>query len=693
MLRPFARYLGITVILALSVRAVLADQPQGDVAEVVERATKAAVAKVAPSIVQIETSGGTDVVGAGAGSPLLRRGTGPTTGVVLSTDGYVISSSFNFANKPAAIFVSVPGHKDRYVARVVAEDHTRMVTLLKIDAKSLPVPAAAPKKEIRVGQWALACGRTWSGLDTPPSVSIGIVSALGRIWGKAIQTDAKVSPVNYGGPLVDLEGRVLGILVPASPRGQDETAGVEWYDSGIGFAIPLEDINRVLPRLKKGDELRKGVLGITLQSADIYATAPAIASVAPDSAAAKAGIKPGDVVTAINGKPVVRQAQILHFLGEKYEGDVVAVNVRRDKKELHFDNLKLSGNASVEQHSFLGILPIRDDPLPGEEVRYVFPKGPAAAAGLKAGDRIVKIGLGGMPPRPFLGRDRLTRILDRLPPGTVLNLEVLRGKKTEKIKVTLGTLTGEVPDRVPEKATAGKALARRPTPGTPPAPPALPKPKAKPEKKAETGLLKRTTQARDHEYWLYVPKDYDPNISYALVVWLHPEGKNKDRITQELIDAWEDFCSDSHIILLCPRAENPNGWLGSESDFVLHTIQDVEGEYTIDRQRIIAHGMGVGGQMAFYLGFHAPDVIHGVATTGAAFTTAVRDNPSNARLAFFVVAGGKDPRLATIRESKDKLAARKLPLVYHESPEMGHQYLDAVMLHELIAWIDALDRQ
>ena len=57
--------------------------------------------------------------------------------------------------------------------------------------------------------------------------------------------------MNYGGPLIDISGRVLGVLVPASPHAQDETAGVEWYDSGIGFAIPMEDINAVLPRLRK----------------------------------------------------------------------------------------------------------------------------------------------------------------------------------------------------------------------------------------------------------------------------------------------------------------------------------------------------------------------------------------------------------------------------------------------------------
>src|SRR5262249_3499016 len=135
----------------------------------------------------------------------------------------------------------------------------------------------------------------------------------------------KVSPVNYGGPIVDIQGRVQGILVPASPRGQDETAGTEWYDSGIGFAIPPEGINAVLPRLKEGKDLKRGLLGITLQSPDIYGATPVVGSVAPESTAAKAGIKAGDIIAEIDGHKVVRQAQILHLLGNKYEGDKVSV--------------------------------------------------------------------------------------------------------------------------------------------------------------------------------------------------------------------------------------------------------------------------------------------------------------------------------------------------------------------------------
>ena len=220
-----------------------------------------------------------------------------------------------------------------------------MLTLLKVDATGLPVPTPAPKKQLRVGQTVLALGRTWTGVEASPSMSVGIVSALERIWGKAVQTDAKVSPVNYGGPLIDLEGRVVGVLVPASPRGQDETAGVEWYDAGIGFAVPLEDINAILAKLQLGKDLKRGILGVSLESEDLMGGPPVVAIVAPDSTAIRAGIKAGDVIIEIDGKPVLRQAHMMHLLGGKYENDQIALKVRRGKEELTFPKLTLAASA------------------------------------------------------------------------------------------------------------------------------------------------------------------------------------------------------------------------------------------------------------------------------------------------------------------------------------------------------------
>src|SRR3954470_5113411 len=153
-----------------------------------EQAIKAAAARVAPMTVAIETVGGTDVIIAGPRGQRIRKGSGPTTGLIVSADGYVITSAFNFANKPSDILVALPGKKERYVAKVVATDQTRMLTLLHLlnfKETNLPIPVAFPKDDVKIGMTVLAVGRTLAiNVDDVPSVSQGIVSAVGRIWGK-----------------------------------------------------------------------------------------------------------------------------------------------------------------------------------------------------------------------------------------------------------------------------------------------------------------------------------------------------------------------------------------------------------------------------------------------------------------------------------------------------------------------------
>lgn len=680
------RFFQVAVMLMVAAPALAQD----DLYEAQQKTIRAAAAKVAPSVVQIQTSGGLDTVGA------VRKGSGPTTGLIVDGEGFIISSAFNFANKPTEIFVTVPGHKDRYYAKIVANDQTRMLTLLKIEVKGLPVPAPSVKKDFKVGQTSIALGRALAGTDAPPSISVGIISALDRIWGKAMQCDAKISPVNYGGPVVDIHGKVQGVLVPASPRGQDETAGVEWYDSGIGFAIPLEDINAVLPRLKKGENLNRGLLGITPQSGDIYSGAPVIGTVAPDSAAAKAGLKQGDVILEIDGQKIERQAQVMHALGKKYEGDTVAVKIKRGSETLDFPALKLTGALTVYAHSFMGILPMRDDPELGVEIRHVFAKSPAEAAGLKAGDRIMALGVGKQGKQPFAGREGLATLLNALTPGAEITLDVRKKGEKNNTAVTLKleAMPDAVPEKLPEVSSVKKALEPKKTVGNAPPMPPAPAPKKEDPKKVDTGLLKRSNAARDHEYWVYVPENYDPNVAHAVVVWLHPVGKGKEKDAEAFVRLWEDACTDQHIILIGPRATNETGWLVSEADFVRETIRDVASQYTVDRQRIIAHGMGVGGRLAYYLGNNNRDTFRGVATVGAELGTPMRGNVANQRLAFFLISGNKDPRAAKIAETNTKLRDLKFPVTYRELKDRGHEYLEQSKdtLEELVRWVDSLDR-
>jgi serine protease Do len=698
----------LPVCLGLTVLSATAEEDPNDVQE---KAIKAAVKKVAPSVVQINTIGGTDRVVAGPRGTQIRKAIGPTTGVIVEADGYVISSAFNFINQPKTILVGVPGHKKAFPAKVVATDNSRMLTLLKIEATGLPVPEAAPKKEFEVGDWSIALGRTLDpNIANLPSMSVGIISALDRIWGKAIQSDAKVSPVNYGGPAIDVHGRVQGILVPASPQGDDSTAGIEWYDSGIGFAVPLEDIKAVLPRLKKGENLKRGLLGIGMPNPYDYAQKPVVGVVTPQSAAAKAGIQPGDVIIEIEGKPVERVAQILHLIGPKYEGETVSLKVMRKDKEITLKDLKLVSTVAAFTHAFLGIVPMRDDPELGVAIRYVYPKSPAAKAGLKEGDRIMKVGAA-QGNRPLIalngqkaGRDQLTDLLNPLPPGTDIRLEIIRkGKKkpetvTAKVESLPDTTVSVVPESLPELATFKKALEPRWTldaKGMPvkPKPPAN---KAKP-KQPETGLTKHLNATGDRTYYVYLPDNYDPNIAHGVVLWLHPAGKFKKEDVEAFTNTWDDLdtnyiASENHLILVCPVTEQRNGWVPTDSDFVLAVMRDVLGRYTVDRQRVVAHGMSVGGQMAYHLAFSARDIFRGVATTGAVLAKQPQDNVAQQRLSFFVVAGDKDPLAKPIKQSKDKLTERKFPVIYREIKNMGAQYLNEATLKELARWVDSLDR-
>src|SRR5262249_5086877 len=157
----------------------------------------------------------------------------------------------------------------------------------------------------------------------------------------------------------------------------------------------------------------------------------------------------------------------------------------------------------------------------------------------------------------------------------------------------------------------------------------------------ETGFFERKDAAGERSYWVYVPEGdhYDPNVSCTLLIWLHPAGKGKDRDLKEVADFWQDFCDRYHIILLCPRAENETGWAASEADFIREAARSLMDHYTIDKRRVIVHGMGIGGQMAFYLGFHVRDLLRGVATTGAALANQPKPVVPSQPLSFFIATG------------------------------------------------------
>lgn len=299
------------------------------------KAFRVAAAQVEPCLVTIDTVGGvgfdrTNKKQRQKIGGLARPGEGPTTGVIVREDGLILTSTFNFIRQPRIITVTLADGR-QYVAELLGRDDTRKVCVLKIKdetVKGLPTPRVAPVDSLRIGQWAISVGLGYGG--DKPTVSAGIVSALGRSNGKAVQTDANLSPANYGGPLLDIDGRVIGICTPLNPRTPGAAgAGSEWYDSGIGFAIPLDGLDPIVERMAKGEKIQRGLVGIQPAPKSPEGGGVTVMRVADDSPASEAGLQKDDVITAIDGEPVKDFAALAKALGRHIAGDEVVVSYKR----------------------------------------------------------------------------------------------------------------------------------------------------------------------------------------------------------------------------------------------------------------------------------------------------------------------------------------------------------------------------
>ncbi|MCD4727744.1 MAG: PDZ domain-containing protein, partial [Pirellulales bacterium] len=589
-----------------------------------QTALRAAVERVAPAVVQIETLGGLEQV---EGKLL---GTGPTTGLVVGSQGYIISSAFNFAAQPASILVRLTDGT-RKPAKLVATDHARMLVLLKIDVdKPLPVGEIAPRGEMRVGQWAIAVGRTFQ--RARPNMSVGILSALDRVWGKAIQTDAAVSPNNYGGPLIDIHGRVLGVLVPLSPKATGRMAGIEWYDSGIGFAIPAEDVRRALPRLIKGEDLYRGLAGISLKGPNLYTGRPIIAACLPKCPATEAGLQAGDEIVEIDGRPITRAAEVNTEIGRMYAGDKVSITVLRGDQRLERE-MQLVAKLEPFQHGFLGILPMRFNARDGVAVRYVYPKSPAAEAGMEPGD--VLVSLDGEPIKDRIG---LIEKIGSLEPGTEVRLEVRRNGSLRQVKMVLAQLPIDLP---PEEL-----------------PPASPSVESSKSDGPQVGSTRLKIPEYSNEAWAYVPEGYRPEAPCGVVVWLHAPGGFE---WKDLLARWKPLCDRYNLILLAPKSANPARWTLGETEFVDRLLDQIGSTYRVDPTRIVAHGYEGGGTMAFLTAFRNRDSIRAVAAVEAIMRGKPPHNEPPHRLAVYIARAEKSRLTKPIKRSTAALQKLKFP--------------------------------
>ena len=265
---------------------------------------------------------------------------GSGSGVIISNDGYIVTNNHVVADADE-LTVTLNDNKE-YSARIIGTDKTTDLALIKIDGKNLPAITIANSENIKVGEWVLAVGNPF---NLTNNVTAGIVSAKGRSLYQNgvesfIQTDAAINPGNSGGALVNTRGELIGINAML----YSQTGSF----SGYGFAIPTSIMNKVVDDLKKYGTVQRAVIGIQGSDVKNYVDAQKdqgkdidlgtmegiyVAKVTEESAAEEAGLKEGDVITAIDGKEVNKMADLQEYLAKKRPGDKVSISYLRDKKK------------------------------------------------------------------------------------------------------------------------------------------------------------------------------------------------------------------------------------------------------------------------------------------------------------------------------------------------------------------------
>ncbi len=306
----------------------------------------AIVQRYGPAVVNITTSG-TRKAGAQQvplpeffrGLPLpFRFGTplpevpvqGQGSGFILSADGIVLTNAHVVQNA-TEVTVKLTDRRE-FEAEVLGTDPATDIAVLRIEARDLPVVKLGDPKRARVGDWVVAIGSPF-GFEN--SVTAGIVSAKGRslpgdIYVPFIQTDVAVNPGNSGGPLFSLDGEVIGINSQIYSR----SGGYQ----GLSFAIPIDMALRVKDQIVATGRAAHARLGVNVQSMNAALAesfglkrpqGALVAGVAPDSAAEKAGLQPGDVVLEFNGRPVGDAGELAAMVGESTPGTKVQLEVLR----------------------------------------------------------------------------------------------------------------------------------------------------------------------------------------------------------------------------------------------------------------------------------------------------------------------------------------------------------------------------
>ncbi|MCQ4264468.1 serine peptidase [Stutzerimonas stutzeri] len=362
------------------------------------------------------------------------------SGFIISDDGYVLTNNHVVAGADE-IIVRLPDRSE-LEAKLVGADPRSDVAVLKVEGKGLPTVKIGRSDELKAGEWVLAIGSPF-GFDH--TVTAGIVSATGRSlpnesYVPFIQTDVAINPGNSGGPLFNLKGEVVGINSQIFTR----SGGF----MGLSFAIPIDVAMDVADQLRTDGKVSRGWLGVVIQEVNkdlaesFGLERPAgalVAQVMDGGPAARGGLRVGDVILSLNGKPIVMSADLPHLVGALKPGSKARMEVVRDGDRKTLDvsigampeegeAVAASSGGQERSDNRLGVkvTELTDEQkksldLPGGVVITEILNGPAAMIGLRPGDVITHLNNQAINSAATFGR-----VAEQLPKNRSVSMRVLR---------------------------------------------------------------------------------------------------------------------------------------------------------------------------------------------------------------------------------------------------------------------------
>jgi serine protease Do len=362
------------------------------------------------------------------------------SGFIISDDGYVLTNNHVVAGADE-IIVRLPDRSE-LEAKLIGADPRSDVAVLKVEGKGLPTVKIGRSDELKAGEWVLAIGSPF-GFDH--TVTAGIVSATGRSlpnesYVPFIQTDVAINPGNSGGPLFNLKGEVIGINSQIFTR----SGGF----MGLSFAIPIDVAMDVANQLRTDGKVSRGWLGVVIQEVNkdlaesFGLERPAgalVAQVMDGGPAARSGLRVGDVILSLNGKPIVMSADLPHLVGALKPGSKARMEVVRngDRKMLDVsigampeegEPVAASGGGKERSDNRLGVKVTelteeqkKSLDLPGGVVITEILNGPAAMIGLRPGDVITHLNN-----QAINSAETFGRVAEQLPKNRSVSMRVLR---------------------------------------------------------------------------------------------------------------------------------------------------------------------------------------------------------------------------------------------------------------------------